>query len=54
MNREKKKVCAFCRSDKNVEFLIITECSLCGKCKKKLAKSFELAMTKNREDYPDI
>ena len=50
----KPKLCAVCKSDKDVEFLTITDCNLCGKCQDELADGFEQAMTMDREDYPEL
>lgn len=47
-------LCAVCKSDKNVEFLTITDCNLCGKCQDELAEGFEQAMTMDRDDYPEL
>lgn len=48
------EVCAVCGSNKNVEFVKITDCNLCEKCNKKLADSFESAMKMDRSDYPEL
>lgn len=53
MTTEDKK-CAVCKSDKGVEFIQIADCDLCEKCQKELAESFELVMTADRSDYPEI
>lgn len=50
----KPKLCAVCKIDKDVEFLTITDCNLCGKCQDELADGFEQAMTMNIEDYPEL
>ena len=47
-------LCAVCKSDKDVEFLTITDCNLCGKCQDELADGFEQAMTMDREDYSEL
>ena len=47
-------LCAVCKSDKNVEFLTITDCYLCGKCQDELSEAFDQAMTMDRDDYPEL
>jgi len=47
-------LCAICGSNKNIEFVKITNCNLCKKCNKKLADSFEYAMRMDRSDYPEL
>jgi hypothetical protein len=47
-------LCDNCGSDKNVEFVKITDCNLCKKCNKELADSFECAMKMDRSDYPEL
>lgn len=50
----KPMLCAVCKSDKNVEFLTITDCNLCGKCQDKLSEAFEQAMIMDRDGYSDL
>lgn len=47
-------LCAVCGSDKNVEFVKITDCNLCEKCNKELADSFECAMKMDRSNDPEL
>ena len=47
-------LCALCGSDKNVEFVKITDCNLCEKCNNELADSFECAMKMDRSDDPEL
>ena len=47
-------LCAVCKSADKVEFLTITDCNLCGKCRDELTNGFEQAMTMDREDYPEL
>ena len=47
-------LCAVCGSDKNVDFVKITDCKLCEKCNKELADSFESVMKMDRSDYPEL
>lgn len=47
-------LCAVCDGSENVEFVVITECSLCKKCRKELSDSFESAMKMDRRDYPEL
>ena len=49
-----KMLCAVCKSDKNVEFLTITDCYLCGKCQDELSEAFDQAMSMDRDDYPEL
>ena len=47
-------LCAVCGSDKNIEFIKITNFNLCEKCNKKLLDSFECAMKMDRSYYPEL
>ena len=49
-----KMLCAVCTSYKNVVFLTITDCYLCGKCQDELSEAFDQAMTIDRDDYPGL
>lgn len=53
MKKVKKKLktkCAVCKSCKNVEFLTITNCNLCGKCQDELAEAFQEVMIMRKDE----
>jgi len=47
-------LCAVCGGNEKVEFIVITACNLCKKCRKELSDSFESAMKMDRSDYPEL
>ena len=47
-------LCAVCGGNEKVEFIVITACNLCKKCRKELSDSFESAMRMGRCDYPEL
>lgn len=47
-------LCAVCGSNDKVEFIVITACNLCKKCRKELSDSFGSAMKMDRRDYPEL